>query len=343
MNSVKKKMRSLSAANFPVDSIEELDDIPGMDSFNNNNNIGQPIALESREVLYDPAYPRYEGSPDPLHGVQNSVTSAVSWNEMTGVQPSANSTGRAQAGQVPSTAGEIIEPMQLDPARDSNHPHTIVIDPSLEMEVPDTALSLLNHTHRMVDNLSPPDGQLSEAPAQATRNESRTPSLRIHTNGTESTIESKSDQSSPLTEIVSSPTLDNFQHFNETAEVIIKSESPQTTRQTPRQRKQVERFSETIFEKPKDNRSDHNTTRGPSLPVSSSKKSTTRTTPASGGRRNSQIAVAELTRRAQTYSPSLKDPMLVRAASSTEEAEDESVRLVRELTEQEFGLRRRSK
>jgi len=225
---------------------------------------------------------------------------------------------------------------ESDLAMDNEDATTIAIDPSLEAQGSDVVLPLINERPGAVENLSSTVGGLPEDnPTQAPRIVSRTPSLRIHTNGTESTIESKSDQSSPLTEIASTPPSHDFPHLNDETEVAVKSESPQATRRTPRQRNQVARYSETTFEKPKDR------PRGPSMPVSS-KKSSARTTPASG-RRDSQIADAELTRRAHTYSPSLKDSLQFRTASSTEEVEDESVKLVRELTEQEFGLRRRSK
>jgi len=200
--------------------------------------------------------------------------------------------------------------------------------------------------------------------------DSRTPSLHIqtttttntNTTSTESGTVSTSPTSSPLTDLnldhdLESPKQAQAQvqqpEANITAAVIgIKEEYPPQPQplRTPRQRKQIDRFSTTIFEP--QSQSQH-----PSHPFHTSPTSKVATAsptfakPASATRRKSSAPSRSGSHphsRAASLSAASPRGSVGRRASSEvggkegkDEVEDESLRLARELSGAEFGLRRR--
>lgn len=214
-------------------------------------------------------------------------------------------------------------------------------DPAL----PEQRASAIFNDDTTVQSVNTTSDSIQLLPPTATdTNKSRTPSLHdqahTHTTSTESGKSgnvSTSPPSSPLTDVnPSSPILIPLADKSATTTIPIKEEF--TALRTPRQRKQVDRFSSATY----DATSPKGTT---TLPRSS----TTPKTPKDVGmfvkpaQRKSSGASRSASREPSIggvgVSPGGSGGRTTRAESVEE---DESLRLARELSGQEFGLRRRS-
>lgn len=333
-------MKATDSADTPTETTEMMNIAPSADTNKVESTIAatHAPAYEPAMRLYDPAYPPYEGSPDPLHGYLNSITLVHEWATPLNHEPLSHSSGHGNIEPLGLGHG-IVGSNSIDPRLEDGIVGSDSIDPRLE----DGNCAVVGGSERgseKVANATQLVGDSTDVKlGRAAENISRTPSLHIHTNGTESTMESKSNQSSPLTELPTSPLEQSFPLLDNESDNTIILETSHPIRHPVRQRKTVERFSETIFEANHEERK--SASRVPSLPASID-KALNRETPRPGPR-TPQGPSAECSRRSYTTSPSTKHFAASRRPSATEEAEDKSIRLVRELTGSEFGLRRRSK
>ena len=196
--------------------------------------------------------------------------------------------------------------------------------------------------------------------------DSRTPSLQIQTtttntnsNSTESGTVSTSPRSSPLTDL----NLDVDHDLNLPNQIQQQEPSPSTAAvigvkeeypplRTPRQRKQIDRFSTAIFEPQPQSQSQypaHISHTSPTAKSSTTPKLTaaspTFAKPASASHRKSSAPSRSgshsHSRAASLSAASPRRSVGRESVGKEEEVEDDSLRLARELSGAEFGLRRR--
>ncbi|KAI9725567.1 MAG: JmjC domain-containing histone demethylation protein 1 [Chrysothrix sp. TS-e1954] len=182
------------------------------------------------------------------------------------------------------------------------------------------------------------DSNAQDRPAsRQAESSSRTPSLHIQSNSTDSNGASNSRPSSPLTEIDESPKQAvKEEPINADEETLL---SP-TTKRAPRERTQVAHYINTNAN---GTRKPAGKVKSPSQPRSastaSSKKSSAKPAGVSKKRSASRSISQDPARsRASAVSPAKS---VVEKVEEADEVEDEDEKLAKSLMEQEFGLRRR--
>jgi len=163
---------------------------------------------------------------------------------------------------------------------------------------------------------------------------SRSPSLHVHTNSTKSVNTSTSLPPSPLTELEpSSPNPESTENDG----VVIGAEKSQTFRSKARPR---ERSPNTTFV----NRvARHDRPPSSSVPSYSSGPDKPQPTIEGTGHKEQCIGSEDFGHEIYRSTPSIQARSNMLTMAVTDDEEDESLRLVRQLTELDFGLRKRSK
>lgn len=170
----------------------------------------------------------------------------------------------------------------------------------------------------------------------ASESRSRTPSLHVHTNSTKSVNASTSPPQSPLTELEpSSPNPESVKYDS----MVIEGDIPQVFGHTARPRKQV-RSHDTMST---ESVAKHDRQSFARIPSQSTLPSKSQPTINGNGQKVGRNGTRDFKNGIYRSTPSTQGRSNIPTMSVQDDEEDESIRLVRQLTEQDFGLRRRSK